>query len=494
MNITLTNVKEAYQQLKRHLYYERLDLDARHRIVQFESGYNFDIDGRLKTVEHWIKKFSNSEGVGRSVKKLVESIDINVFVKKVLRESDDNTSNFITDRIHTDNFKLEKENAFVSIPVELQILGTLWLNSIGAKIDKNLINHCYGNRLIKRDNEQDLQLNGRLFKIYHFQYARWWKTGLAKAKAILRKDKEDVVMLNFDLKSFYHSTCVDKNVLRTRVKYEKLSKHEKFLHRVLENVLEMYNNKLKIYNLNKNLEGWALPIGYIASPIIANDYLSGFDNDIVKNVRPSYYGRYVDDILVVFKSGTPKEDDAKTVDQKLIPELNKLDKNDEAREAVYRFIKYLGDRFNIIKTNDDIRIEIKGTKGAELQLEKLFVYELDKRSPSNLIESFIQDQHSKSYEFQFESEENDNVSKEFGNLLFTQSFEKEEASRAKIKPINQNKFEISVFLSRLIRRSTSSDKYTHRIQLQNVISYYKGANCIEKLDIVGENYSGHSRK
>lgn len=480
MSITLSTIKESYLQLKRHLYYERLDLEARHRIVQFEYDKDFDIDGRLRTINSWINKYSKQDnGVGSPIESLLNEIDLNLFVKKVSNEDDINTSNFITDRIHTNNFSLKKENAFISIPIELQILGTLWLNLIGSSIDDNLITHCYGNRLIKKGSGQDLELNGRLFKIYHFQYARWWKTGLAKAKSILRKDKEDVVMLNFDLKSFYHSICIDKEQLRITVNYTNLSDKKKYLHRVVEDVLKYYNDKLKEYHLNINKEGWALPIGYIASPVLANEYLDRFDKDIVENVRPSYYGRYVDDVLVVFKSGTPKDKTIRNKDQELTPELDKLDENDQSREAVYRFIKYMGDRFNISTKDKVSKIEIRGIKGVELQLEKLFVYELDKKSPSNLIESFIQDQQSKSYEFQFESEENDNVSKDFGNLLFTQSFDKEEASKAKIKRITQNKFEISVFLSRLIRRSTSSNDYLHKAQLENVISFYKGANCIE---------------
>src|SRR5690606_31527011 len=257
MNITLGTIKEAYRQLKRHLYYERLDLDARHRIVLFEDKYNYAIEKRLKTIESWIKKDSIGEGIGGPVKQLIKQVDINIFVKKICKENDENTANFITDRIHTNNFNLERENTFASIPIELQILGTLWLNTVGAKVDKKLINHCYGNRLIQRGKNQDLQLNGRLFKIYHFQYARWWKTGLAKAKSILRKDKEDVVMLNFDVKSFYHSVCLDKDTLRSRVNYKDLCEQEKYLHRVLESVLEKYNDKLKEYQVQKNKKGWA---------------------------------------------------------------------------------------------------------------------------------------------------------------------------------------------------------------------------------------------
>ena len=42
-----------------------------------------------------------------------------------------------------------------------------------------------------------------------------------------------------------------------------------------------------------------LPIGLCSSLVLANWYLQGFDAAVLKNVRPAYYGRYVDDILLV---------------------------------------------------------------------------------------------------------------------------------------------------------------------------------------------------
>lgn len=43
-----------------------------------------------------------------------------------------------------------------------------------------------------------------------------------------------------------------------------------------------------------------IPIGFTSSAILSNWYLMGFDKDIKSKINPSYYGRYVDDILLVF--------------------------------------------------------------------------------------------------------------------------------------------------------------------------------------------------
>lgn len=490
MVLEIKDIREAYLQYKRHAYYERLDLDARQRIVEFETKYNFDLESRFEEILAWINTIEfgitkSGVSISEPINELLKLIDVNVFVKKVENKEDENTSNFITDAISVSGFELKRENVFISMPVELQIFGTLWLRSVGKKMDKGLSEYCYGNRLLQ-NKDSDLNFNGRLYKIYHFQYAKWWKKGLAKAKSILREDNNDVVMINFDLKSYYHTICLDFDNLRIKIDFDNLNYTDKVLHHITELVIAKYNEKTQSLGLNKNHSNFSLPIGYIVSPVLANQYLDEFDKDIIQNIRPSYYGRYVDDIFVVFKSGTPKHKKARDEDKLKYPELRKLKgENEQSQEAIYRFLKYLGGKVKLNTSKDDkesvdkLHFELEGVEGIELQLEKLFVYELDKTSPSNLIENFIQEQREKSSEFRFESEENDRVPSDFGDILFDQSFDKEDASKARIKKLTQNRFEVSVFLSRLIRRSTKSENSPYSEQLKNIVSYYRGANCIE---------------
>jgi len=490
MSITIQDVREAYLQYKRQAYYERLDLNARQRIVEFETQYNLDLEARFQDIFSWVNfsGFGLTESgvvINEQISVLIESIDVNVFVKKVKNTEDENTSNFITDAITNSGFKLTRENVFISIPVELQILGTLWLRSVGKTIDRDLSEYCYGNRLL-HPRESDLNFNGRLYKIYHFQYAKWWKKGLAKAKSILREDNNDVVMINFDLKSYYHKICLDFDKLRGKIDFDNLDYSDRILHHIVESVITKYNERILSLGLNKNVNKFSLPIGYIVSPVLANYYLDKFDKDVIQNIRPSYYGRYVDDIFVVFKSGTPKEKEAREEDKSNYIELESLKGEfQQSKEAIYRFLKYLGSKVKLNVPNsesereDGINFELAGVEGIELQLEKLFVYELDKTSPSNLIENFIQEQREKSSEFRFESEENDGVPSDFGDILFDQSFDKDDASQARIKKLTQNRFEVSVFLSRLIRRATKSESSPYHKQLKNIVSYYRGANCIE---------------
>lgn len=45
-----------------------------------------------------------------------------------------------------------------------------------------------------------------------------------------------------------------------------------------------------------------IPIGMLSSNIIANWYLRTFDEKVNKYVKPAFYGRYVDDILIVLEN------------------------------------------------------------------------------------------------------------------------------------------------------------------------------------------------
>lgn len=498
--LNFEKVKEAYQKLKRMLYYERLDLINRNNLVEFESSLGNDlgqIEDELKKYLDWVKSYVLNNRIPTEVSREIRKISLSIYPKKIELKNDSFDPNFITDEIEDENFQLTKENVFVNMPISLQVLGILWLTEIGYRLDDQMGEYVYGNRLIKEGIDDDgSKFKGRLFKQYHYQYSKWWKKGLAKAKSILRDDEQDVVLINFDIKTFYHSICLRRSDLRRAIDFENISPENQFLHKVLEKVLEKYRNLITELALKKNSEGFSLPIGYIPSNVLANWYLEDFDKTIFESLRPAYYGRYVDDLFVVFQSGIPKSKSQRKKEQEEIENRvasalkiprSQL-KNLRISEAQYRFIKYLDKRLQFKRSNktDDCAQErvlidfiINDAKGLEVQSDKLFVYELSVGSPANLIENFIKDQRQKSSEFRFEAEESDQVPSDFGDILFEQSFENEDGTKAKIKRLSQDKFKLSVFLSRLLRRSSSSEEMDFSEQLGKLISFYKGANCIE---------------
>src|SRR5690625_7830878 len=67
-------------------------------------------------------------------------------------------------------------------------------------------------------------------------------------------------------------------------------------------------------NIRDFLKGEVLlPIGLISSYTLANYYLRTCDKDVRKRVNPLYYGRYVDDIVIVLSN--PKTSKVETSDE-----------------------------------------------------------------------------------------------------------------------------------------------------------------------------------
>lgn len=479
MAITKQDIRDAYLQLKRHFYYEKFDLLNRHKIVQFENEHNFKLESCFNTILTWINDSVPEDGIDFDiVDDFITGITINHFVKKVT-PSHKSLGNFITDKVESKkDIFIEKQHVFAEIPIEVQILGVLWLNTVGQKLEKRFSSHSYGNRLIKKnEEEEDFAQNGKLYKIFHHQYVKWWKKGLKKAQSILSDDHQDVIILSFDLKNYYHNIRFNQTSLRELIGFGNLSHEEKFLHLVLEEVLKWYNGKEELPAIKSPEQVWSLPIGYIASPVLANLYLNNFDKEIINNVRPDYYGRYVDDILFVFRSTIPKSDSKKLDEATEILERYGLSADSQNNESNYRFFKYLGDYVKFNEESREFSLTGEGINGLVLNSDKLFVYDLDKLSPNSIIEKFVVDQEAKNYEFQYESEEKDKVSDDFGDLLFHQNFESDDATSAKLKGVNDNKFQISVFLARLIRRASQGNLPDSK-QLKKIVSYYKSSNCI----------------
>lgn len=76
------------------------------------------------------------------------------------------------------------------------------------------------------------------------------------------------------------------------------------VHQFVYNVFSEYSKKLGDINRTKELElqnRVFLPIGFLPSNIMSNWILTPFDNAINDKINPIYYGRYVDDIIIVDK-------------------------------------------------------------------------------------------------------------------------------------------------------------------------------------------------
>lgn len=298
-------VKIAYKKLKASVYFDKTQLPLRDRIVAYESkGIERQLTDLRKALNGSDTDWSDFE------RSLLDDISAFVFPKSLQK----NSPNMVILNSSNTPIRLDKPQYFIDLPVNGHILGVLWVLSIGKELDKNceesmdgMYEHSYGNRLKKNlinPESGDITYSPYLFEPYFSQYESWRDRGLARAKERLN-DKQDAVILTLDLKSFYYSVNFQKE------DFDKFA-HEyggtelwtarvnDFVYQVLcqySDIIRPLCNGTDTSIENRTI----LPIGFLPSNILSNWVLTGFDDAIIEQWNPVYYGRYVDDVIIVDK-------------------------------------------------------------------------------------------------------------------------------------------------------------------------------------------------
>lgn len=162
---------------------------------------------------------------------------------------------------------------YFRLSVEAQIFDILWIMKFGTNIDELFTDSVYANRL---------SLDGEyLFKHYWGQYQKWRDEGFSDK--LLTGSKSNKSIISFDISKFYNSIRV-KNL---RVKGKSI--FPKLLWNKYDELISKYNEELI----------GTLPIGPFSSGIFSNQILYEFDEQIKSKKNVLFYGRYVDDILIV---------------------------------------------------------------------------------------------------------------------------------------------------------------------------------------------------
>lgn len=296
-------VRIAYKKLKSSVYFDKTQLPLRDRITTFESRSGFDkklkqiVDALSGTKTEW-EQYLQSR---------LQSVGIFVFPKKLKPVKQDMVI------LNGDNTPIEMEapQYFIDLDVEGHILGVLWVLLIGIALDSNgeggMYEHSYGNRLKKNlisENSGEITYSPGLFEPYFSQYENWRDNGLQYAQERLG-DKQDALILTLDFKSFFYSVDLRKKDFDEFLKkLEKINSWHKRVNEFVFLVVRTYSEKLrKCYaGTGSSIEHRnVLPIGFLPSNILANWVLTPFDNAIIERWNPTYYGRYVDDVIIVDK-------------------------------------------------------------------------------------------------------------------------------------------------------------------------------------------------
>lgn len=461
----------AYKKLKSNVYYDKTALPLRDCIVKFEDGTQDEIENKLRVIIDKLLE-ENDDEWNKYEQSILNSIKIIVLPKKVksLDEEDIDDRIFFNDSKNK-NIEIDKYQYFLQFKVVGHILGVLWILFIGKYLDKEMSKSSYGNRL-REDiyDEKKISSGIGLFKPYFYQYEQWRDNSLEIAKQTLNQD-EDVVILTMDLKNFYYSVHYGKeefdSFLDEKFKDNRLLvRLNEFVYHVIKDYTEKIYARVKDENLllieeNVNIEELTLlPIGFLPSNILANWRLNTFDRTIKDILNPLYYGRYVDDIIIVNKidkeSTIYNEKISKGICSKkdLIEHYfinckatkNICDRNrsiflEELEENDKKRIKY---KINSIYIKKDYPSEIW------LQNKKIKVFYFDNTSTDDLIRCFQKEIAKNVSEFRYLPRLDSIVDESDFERVFeverTDSINKINA----IQNIELNKYELSKFLSKYI--------------------------------------------
>ena len=290
-----SDTHKAYRKLKSSIYFDKTQLPLRDKIVLYEYGSE-RLEEKLDEIWECLETGLGWDAFEESI---LSSISVLSFPKSMADKKSEFEENPLISNSNADP-KIDQVQHFIDMDVAGHILGALWVAHVGCHLDKGMYKHSYGNRL--RDTLMDkrtgkMSSSPYLFQPYFFQYESWRDNGMSIAKQHMTT-KSDVVLICLDIRNFYGSVDIDLNKFNEILKQQNLDGSDpiKRLHGFVLKVLARYSR------VNQTITSkHALPIGFLPSNILSNWCLTPFDEAISNGWNPVYYGRYVDDILIVDK-------------------------------------------------------------------------------------------------------------------------------------------------------------------------------------------------
>lgn len=531
---SIDDVKTAYYKLKATVFYDSGDLLLREQIVEFETNKSKHPNNFISALLGYNKNYANYRKQENKDKKitieekfeiitehlnsyhqasdfidnLLKKVDVILYPKKFKQEIYKN--NIISNKRIKSNYPLEKVTAFIKAPIELHILSVLWIMNEGVQKDAGLVDECMGNRLLLKKDKSKIVQGSALFKPYFTQYQKWRDGAVKTSKELLDNDK-NVLFLNLDIKDYYYSVRINKDFfIPERIKnrnglyninliMQKL--HLDFTEKIMK--LGIPNDFSKEVIVNNEVVKFILPIGLLSSSIIANDYLKEFDKVIIEKYKPSYYGRYVDDILLVLSDPNPQGidsgfinkynvsfDDYKSAlmrDKKSTVSFGSFNKLNEIEKYVvrnfYPLINVVDSPFLKKEKNscDDDSIyrifKINNYESLYCQSEKTLIYFFDKDESSIVIDKLKKEIQEKSSEFRDMPNDEDNKI-EFEESAYHLLYDGTEDKIRTLKDYKEDRFGLSVFLSHKINMTLRKQSKISEIELQKILKFFKGENCL----------------
>lgn len=441
---TVNDISNAYRKLKSYVYYDNFSTLLRQRLSEFESKKYFESD-----LENLCDALNNYDGsvVPELIANKIKEIKIEVYPKSFFKAPKYDEEFVISNKFTSSEYLINKVSYLVDAPIEIHLISVLWIQEEGVYLEKDeyLKRYSYAYKIITKQETGEVVEGLRLFYRYFDQYQKWRDTGVKVAKRLL-DEGTDTVIVSLDIRNYYHSIKLDFSVLKEEVnKYNKNAK----LTSLIEVVYNTYSSK---FHKRRNMP--FVPIGLLSSGVIANWFLKEFDRKVVEQLSPAYYGRYVDDILIVLSNTA--------LPNSQYPAKDFLDAF-FCKRGILKFI------------DKEKAYRISGTKYNSLFIQptKISVFEFKGNGPKAVLENFKKniDKNSSAFWFLPDDEE---ASKEFDESAYELTYTDSLNRLRSLQSIKESKYGASIFFAKKIKISLLSDKKKDEKTTLQILSFFKG--------------------
>lgn len=473
MSINREQIDTAYRKLKSYVYYDKTDLRLRKKLAEFECDADFE--EKLLIVQAVVN--SSQPARHKDFEAWLSKIDFRIVPKKIkwgTKKADtDESANgkFITNVTSTPQIEIEKVNYFFDGPIELHLIAVLWIMQEGRFLDEQIGPECCGSRLVASLHEEPDNTLG-LFLKYHEQYSKWRDTGIRKAKQILVEERSNVAILGLDIQEYFYRIRMDFKAVGDAIRqgqrgdsdsddFPQTSSLLLCIEKICNTYHKVISSKLELTHEGLTENDIGLPIGICSSLVLANWYLKDFDDLVRKSVRPSYYGRYVDDILIVISAARDPE------------KVN--------GSPVTVFIDEILVKTGILSEPVNHRYELSALKGLYLQQSKCILQYFDAKHSIAGLEKFQKELEQNGSDFVLMPV--DEADNSLEDVAYEIMYEGSVNKFRSVKGMAENRYELAKHLARqTILHLLTNDRPDPIVSL-GLRKFFKGKNSIEYHDL-----------
>ncbi|WP_459212110.1 RNA-directed DNA polymerase [Aquimarina rhabdastrellae] len=456
MKIELVDLKLAYRKLKSYYYYDNFSSFVRIKLAEFENKES--IENKLTRLQE--KLNSSTEG---DISEFLNEMKVIEIPKSYGNKYTYSTNNqIISNRSANLPFKLEDTNFILDAPIEIHLISILWIIKEGYQLQESYDRYNYGYKL-SLDDRGEVTKGLRLYDKYFNNYQKWRDNSIETAKSLLTK-KQDVTIIQLDVKKYFHNVSLDFNNIK-----EKISTKNIFFTELLEKIHIKYFELLKLKTQDfssKKEKLYPLPIGLLSSGILGNWHLDNFDKKVSKKLSPAFYGRYVDDIIIVLANTQIQRGHDENED------LNNFIKEYFIDKDLFKPIQKEGYLLKFCQNND---LE---TDNLYIQENKLSILEFNHKESFAALNNFVKKLKETSSIFWLlpeDEKDSQDFDKSANDLIYTDSINKLRS----LNNILPSKFGASVFLAKRILSSLLADEEPNEKTDEQILTFFKGKLSLE---------------